>query len=468
MKDVLKRLDGQRKAMVKDLADLVAVPSISPGGKHQRDIDRSAKVTCAQMKRAGLKNVSVLRTSNSNPFAYGEWTGAPGKPTLLLYAHHDVQPTGPVSEWKSDPWTLTRRRGRLYGRGSADDKGAIVAQLSASGAWLNSRGELPVNVKVLVEGEEEIGSKHLLEFFQKYEKLIRADAVVVCDTENIEAGRPCITYSLRGGVSAIVTVRTATGPRHSGMTGGWIPDAAIALNVILARLFWNDGKLPIPGIYDGITPMTAQERGWLKQLPGDAATWRKELGLLDGVRFATRLDPREQVWRQPSVTVIAQEASSMAHRSPQVLNTATAAVSVRVVAGQDPDHVADCVRRVLEKDPPWGARVEVQMSKGAKAWMTDPAGPAFEAARDALQAGFGTPASMVGGGGSIGFVGPLCELLGGAPALLLGIEDPMTQAHAPNESLHEGDFLKLTRSLAHLFDRFAALPASQPRRGGRM
>src|SRR5688572_5957282 len=118
MKDVLKRLDGQRKAMVKDLADLVAVPSISPGGKHQRDIDRSAKVTCAQMKRAGLKNVSVLRTSNSNPFAYGEWTGAgPGKPTLLLYAHHDVQPTGPVAEWKSDPWTLTRRRGRLYGRG---------------------------------------------------------------------------------------------------------------------------------------------------------------------------------------------------------------------------------------------------------------------------------------------------------------------------------------------------------------
>jgi acetylornithine deacetylase/succinyl-diaminopimelate desuccinylase-like protein len=458
MKDVLKRLEQGRKAMFDDLAELVGIPSISPGAKHQRDIDRSAKLTCAQMKRTGLRNVKVLRTSNSNPFAYGEWIGAgPGKPTLLLYAHHDVQPIGNAADWKSDPWTLTRRRGRLYGRGSADDKGAIVAQLSAIGAWLNTRGELPVNVKVLVEGEEEIGSKHLLEFFRKYEKLIRADAVVVCDTENIEAGRPCITYSLRGGVGAVVTVRTAEGPRHSGMTGGWLPDAAMALNVILARLFWENGKLPIPGIYDGITPMTPQERRWLKQLPGDEATWREELGLLPGVRFANRLDPREQVWRQPSVTITAQEASAMATRSPQVLNTATAAVSVRVVAGQDPDHVGECLRRVLAKDPPWNAHVDVQVSKGGKAWLTDPTGPAFDAARDALEAGYGTRAHMVGCGGGIGFIRPLCELLGGAPALLLGIEDPLSQAHAPNESLHEGDFLKLTRSIAHLFDRFAQL-----------
>jgi acetylornithine deacetylase/succinyl-diaminopimelate desuccinylase-like protein len=182
---------------------------------------------------------------------------------------------------------------------------------------------------------------------------------------------------------------------------------------------------------------------------------------LPGVRFANRLDPREQVWRQPSVTITAQEASAMATRSPQVLNTATAAVSVRIVPGQDPDHVGECLRRVLTKDPPWNARVDVQMSKGAKAWMTDPAGPAFDAARDALQAGFGTSAHMVGCGGSIGFVGPLCDLLGGAPALLLGIEDPLSQAHAPNESLHEGDFLKLTRSIAHLFERFSQLPAGR-------
>lgn len=472
MNDVLKWLGKQRQTMFNDLAELVAIPGISPGGRSGKQLDRSANVTCAQMRRAGLRNVKVLRVGQSNPFAYGEWTNAPGKPTLLLYAHHDVQPIGAEADWASPPWTLTRRRGRLYGRGSADDKGAIVAQLTAIAAWLKTRGSLPVNVKVLVEGEEEIGSRHLLEFFRKYERLIRADTVVVCDTENIEAGRPCITYSLRGNVGAVVTVRTATGPRHSGMTGGWIPDAAIALNVILARLHWGNGRPPIPGIEDGLTPMTALERNWLKSLPGDEATWRKQLGLLDGVGFANRVHPYEQITRHPSVTITAQEVSSMANRSPQVLNSATAALSVRIAPGQDPRHVIECVIRVLIKDPPWGAHVDVQTTIGPKAWMTDPTGPAFDAARDALEAGFGTPASMIGCGGSIGFVGPLCELLGGAPALLLGIEDPQSQPHAPNESLHEGDFMKLTRSIAHLFDRVAQLPSinrarSAPRRASR-
>ena len=458
MNDVMKWLGKRRGAMFDDLAALVAVPSISPAGRHQREIDRTAVIVGGQMRRAGLKNVRILRTGKSNPFVFGEWTGAPGKPTLLLYAHHDVQPIGAEAEWDSPPWTLARRRGRLYGRGSADDKGAIVAQLNAIAAWFQTRGSLPVNVKVLFEGEEEIGSRNLLPFFRKYEQLIRADAVVVCDTENIEVGRPCVTYSLRGSCGAIVTVRTADGPRHSGMTGGWMPDAAIALNVILARLHWANGKLPIPGIYDGVTPMTALERRWLKSLPGDESAWRKQLGLLDGVRFANRVHPYEQTWRQPAVTVTAQEASSMANRSPQVLNTATAAVSVRVAPGQDPAQVLDAVRRVLMKDPPWGAHIDVQMKTGPKAWMTDPTGPAFDAARSALEAGFGAPAAMIGCGGSIGFVGPLCELLGGVPALLLGIEDPDSRPHAPNESLHEGDFLKLTRSIAHLFDRVADLP----------
>jgi acetylornithine deacetylase/succinyl-diaminopimelate desuccinylase-like protein len=198
MNDVLKWLGKGRDAMFDDLAALVAVPGISPGGRSVRELDRSATVVGGQMRRAGLRNVRVLRVGKSYPFVYGEWTGAPGKPTLLLYAHHDVQPIGAESEWDSPPWRLTRRRGRLYGRGSADDKGAIVAQLNAIGAWLNTRGSLPVNVKVLVEGEEEIGSRNLLPFFRRHERLIRADAVVVCDTENVAVGRPCVTYSLRG------------------------------------------------------------------------------------------------------------------------------------------------------------------------------------------------------------------------------------------------------------------------------
>jgi acetylornithine deacetylase/succinyl-diaminopimelate desuccinylase-like protein len=470
MMDVLRWLGKNHESMVRDLAELVAVPSVSTDGQHQDEIATSAQLVCDQMRRAGLENVRLLTTGKSNPFAFGEWTGAPGKPTVLLYAHHDVQPPGPEQDWHATPWKLTKRRGRLYGRGAADDKGAIVAQLGAIAAWLNTRGALPVNVKVLVEGEEEIGSKNLLPFFDRYQRLIQADAVVVCDTENIEAGLPCITYSLRGGVGAIVTVETAQGPRHSGMVGGWMPDAAIALNVILARLYAPDGRLRIPGIYDDIRPMTRQEREWLKQLPGDEKKWRAELGMLDRVRFANRVHPYEQTWRQPAVTVIAQEASSIGQASNQVLSRAQAIVSCRIVPDQESAKMIEALRRVLTKDPPWNARVTVDARRGTRPWMTDPAGPAFAAARAALEAGFGKPAAMVGCGGSIGFVGPLCELLGGAPALLLGIEDPLSNAHAPNESLHEGDFRKLTASLAHLMERMSELkpeslrPAAPTRR----
>lgn len=457
MKDVLKWLSQNHKSLVADLADLVAIPSVSTDGRHATQIGQSARRVCEQMRAAGLSDVKLLKTGDSYPFAFGQWLGAEGKPTVLLYAHHDVQPAGTEKEWESSPWKLTRRKGRLFGRGAADDKGAITAQLGAIAAFLQTRGELPVNVKVLVEGEEEIGSKNLMSFFRKYRKLIDADAIVVCDTENIATGVPCITYSLRGVVSALVEVSTAAGPKHSGMAGGLIPDAAIALNVILSRLFWGNGKIPIPHFYDGITAMSARERKWLKQLNASESKLRKEFALLDGVQFANRVNPHEQTWRQPAVTVIAQEASSMAQRSNQVLNKATAAVSCRIVPGQKPAKVIESLKKFLTKDPPWNAKVSVQTGSGTAPWMTDPAGPAFEAARAAMQSGFGKSPALIGCGGSIGFVGPLADLLGGAPALLLGIEDPYSNAHAPNESLHEGDFKKLTASIAHLFENLASV-----------
>src|SRR6266436_9513651 len=188
MKPVLDWLKANHASLVNDLAELVAVPSISTDGEHQKEIDQTAALTCEQMRRAGLQNVEVLRTGDSLPYAYGEWLGAPGKPTVFLYAHHDVQPVNrvgdPKDDWKSDPWKLTRRDSRLYGRGSADDKGAIVAQLAAISAFLKTRGTLPVNVKMLVEGEEEVGSRNLMSFFERHKKRIQSDVIVVCDTEN--------------------------------------------------------------------------------------------------------------------------------------------------------------------------------------------------------------------------------------------------------------------------------------------
>jgi acetylornithine deacetylase/succinyl-diaminopimelate desuccinylase-like protein len=460
MKKVLDWLSAHDAALVGDLAKLVAIASISTDGEHQRELDQCAELTCEQMRAVGLNNVAVLRSGDSNPYAYGEWLGAPGKPTVFLYAHHDVQPVNFASDWLSDPWTLTERDGRLYGRGAADDKGAIAVQLGAIGAYLKTSGSLPVNVKMLVEGEEEVGSKNLDAFFKEHKERLQSDVIVVCDTENIATGLPSITYSLRGIVACLVEVQSATKPVHSGMAGGMLADAALALNVILSRLYWKNGKIPIPGFYDKVRKLTPQERRTFRKLPGDDATWRQDHGVLEGVSFAleNKTHPYEQTWRRPSMTVIAQEASSIKGASNQVLPKASAIVSCRIVPDQDPAEVYEQLKGALTKDPPWGVVVNVKPAGAVKWWMTDPQGPAFEAALKALKKGYGAKPVAIGCGGSIGFVGPLAELFGGAPALLLGIEDPKTNAHAPNESLDAGDFRRLTASLAHLFDQLGSLP----------
>jgi acetylornithine deacetylase/succinyl-diaminopimelate desuccinylase-like protein len=258
----------------------------------------------------------------------------------------------------------------------------------------------------------------------------------------------------------LVEVQSGKMPVHSGMAGGALADAALALDVILSRLYWKNGKLPVPGLYDKVRPMTAKERRTLKKLPGDEAKWRADLGILEGVAFATQKNTHvyEQTWRKPAVTVIAQEASSIKSASNQVLPKASAIVSCRIVPDQEPEEVYQQLKDFLTKDPPWGVKVNVTPQGNVKWWMTDPNGPAFDASLKALKAGFGQKPVAIGCGGTIGFVGPLAELFGGAPALLLGIEDPKSNAHAPNESLHEGDFHKLMLSLAHLFENLGKLP----------
>jgi acetylornithine deacetylase/succinyl-diaminopimelate desuccinylase-like protein len=330
-------------------------------------------------------------------------------------------------------------------------------------AWLKTAGALPVNVKVLVEGEEEVGSRNLLGFFKEHQKRIASDVIVVCDTENVATGVPSITYSLRGIVALQVDVQSAKMPVHSGMAGGALADAALALNVLLARLYWNNGPLPVPGLYDRVRPTTAAERQAFAGLPGDEAKWREDYGILPGVRFAMEkgCHAYEQTWRKPAVTVIAQEASSIKNASNQVLPSASAIVSCRIVPDQDPDEVYEQLMAVLTKDPPWGVKVSIQPQGNVKWWMTDPTGPAFEAALAGMRAGFNHDPVAIGCGGTIGFVGPLADLFGGAPALLMGIEDPVSNAHAPNESLHEDDWRKLMRSLVYLFDNLGRLPGGK-------
>ncbi len=243
------------------------------------------------------------------------------------------------------------------------------------------------------------------------------------------------------------------------MVGGMLADPAIALNVLLASLYWKNKKIPIPHLYDKVRKLSGKEKRAFRKLPGDEAKHRADWGVLEGVQFAkeTKNLAYEQTWRLPAITVTALEASSIKGVSNQVLPNARAIVSCRIVPDQDPDEVFQQIKDVLTKDPPWGVKVTVKPTGACKWWMTDPQGPAFEAALAALKKGYDHKPVAIGCGGSIGFVGPLAELFGGAPALLLGIEDPQTNAHAPNESLHAGDFRKLTASLTHLFEKLAAL-----------
>lgn len=460
MQAPLQWLESNHEQIIRNLAELVAVPSISTDGEHTQEIERSAQLTCDQMRAAGLPDVQMIRVDNSLPYAFGQWCEAADKPTVFLYAHHDVQPVNFPAQWQSDPWKLTRRDGRLYGRGSADDKVAIAAQLGAIGAYMKTVGELPVNVKVVVEGEEEIGSKNLDSFFDRYKDQLASDVIVVTDTENIEVGLPSLTYSLRGVVTLEVEVRTGEIPVHSGSAGGALPDAALALNKVLGKLYWDNGPLPIPGFYDKVRPLTDKERQAFAKLAGDEAGFREELKLLPDVRFSTEAGyhAREATWRRPSVTVIAQEASSIRRASNQVLPSAKALLSCRIVPDQDPQEVVRQISEYLRADAPWDATVTVkELGASVRWWMTDPNGPAFEAAMGSLRKGFDRDPVAVGCGGTIGFVGPLAELFGGAPALLFGIEDPASNAHAPNESVHEGDMKKLMASLVHLFEGLGKL-----------
>lgn len=462
MNQALDWLTKHHEDIVRGLADLVAIPSISTDGEHDHEIGRTAQLVCDQMREAGLHNVEMLKVGNSLPYAYGEWLDAgPDKPTVFLYAHHDVQPINFIDQWKSDPWKLTRRDGRLYARGSADDKAAISAFLGAISAYRKTSNQLPCNVKMVVEGEEEIGSKNLLTFFDKYRDKIKSDVIIVLDTENIEVGLPSITYSLRGVVSVLVEVTSAKIPVHSGMAGGALPDAALALNKVLSKLYWENGPIPVPGFYDSVRVLTDKEKATFRKLPWSEDKFRHEVGVVPSVKFANEhgMTTYETTWRRPSVTVIAQEASSIKGASNQVLPKASAIVSSRIVPDQKVADVVASLKKYLEADAPWGVEVKVtQHGAGCEWWMTDPNGPAFEAAMASLRQGFDRDPVAIGCGGSIGFVGPLAQLFGGAPALLLGIEDPASNAHAPNESLHEGDFKKLMNSLVRLFDTFGKLP----------
>lgn len=449
----LAHLESTWDHWLAQLSALVRIPGISAEPPPSAALRRSADAVAATMREAGFENCEVIEFPGGHPYVYGDWLHAPGAPTLLLYGHHDVQPPGRPEKWLTPPFEPTiREDGRLYGRGAVDDKAGVMMHVAAVGSWLAANGELPVNVKLIVEGEEEAGSNSLEMFLDMYQEKLAADVIVLTDTANLDAGIPSLTVSLRGLAGVTVEVRSLDHPVHSGMWGGPVPDPVMALCRAIAELTDADGQ-PRAELRQGVRPLTKSERAALEALPFDEATFERQAGMLPGSKLVG--DPSvpvwARVWRQPSIAVIALEARALEGSSNQIVESARARISVRTVPDQDPKAIQDVLVRHFEERVPWGCEVTVTRESLASWWATTPEGPAFDAAARAMEAGYGRKVEMIGCGGSIPFVEPFARVLGGVPVLLTGVEDPICNAHSENESLLIDDWKKGTRAAVHIY-----------------
>jgi len=438
-----------------ELKRLVRIPSVSFPGFPEVEVNRSAEAVAELLRRRSFKLVEALRVEGAHPYVYAERIEDPALPTVLLYAHHDVQPAGDAEAWKSPPFEPTEREGRLFGRGAADDKAGILTHVAAVDAWARGARKLPVNVKLVVEGEEEIGSDHLGAFLARYRSRLDADAMILTDTGNVETGVPSVTVALRGLVCVEVEVRALDQSVHSGMWGGPVPDPALALSKMLAGLVDAEGRVAIPGVLEKVRPLTAAQREAIEALPITVEDFRKQARMRPGVQLLGERHPLETNWWQPSLSVNAIQASNRKDARNIINDTAWARLGLRLVPDLEPEAVAGQLEAALRAAAPWGVEVTITRLATGAPWITDLGHPAFAAAFRALEKGFGKKALAIGCGGSIGFVEPFAQALGGAPALLIGVEDPYSNAHSENESLDLGDFQKAIRSAIHLYAELA-------------
>jgi acetylornithine deacetylase/succinyl-diaminopimelate desuccinylase-like protein len=453
--NVVDFINLHRDRYVDELKAYLAIPSISALPQHREDVRRCAQATADELTHIGLANVKLIETPG-NPVVYGEWLAAAGAPTMLFYGHYDVQPVDPLEKWASPPFEATVRDGEIYARGAADDKGQIFMHFKAIEAWLTQTGSVPVNIKVFIEGEEEVGSTHLDTFVRDNRDLLKADVVVISDSPMFDRGVPSICYGLRGLAYFQIDVRGTSSDLHSGSFGGAVANPAYVLGQILSQMKDKSGRIKIPGFYDDVRPLQDQERAEWKRLPFNETKYRKDLGAprLFGETGYTTL---ERVWARPTFEVNGLLAGFTGEGAKTVIPaTAMAKVSMRLVPDQVPDKIADLFAAYLKKVSPRTVEVVLTRMHGGRPWMADFDNPFVQAAGRAIEQGFGKAPVFNREGGSIPVVSTFQEELGVA-SVLFGIGLPDENAHAPNEKLDLGNFHNGVIASAYLYDEIGKL-----------
>ena len=434
----------------RELFDFLRIPSVSARSEHAADTARAAEWTATALRDAGLE-ASVHPTAG-HPVVVGEWRGAgAGAQTVLVYGHYDVQPAEPLELWSSPPFEPVIRDGRVYARGSVDDKGQLFLHVKALEAHLRTRGKLPVNVIVLAEGEEEVGSEHLASFIEANADRLRCDAVVISDSAMFAPGLPSILSSLRGLAYFQIDVQGPAQDLHSGSYGGAVVNPAMALATILSTLHQTDGRVAIPGFYDTVREWPAAVRTQMKGLPFDEEHFRAETGApaLGGEKGYTVL---EKLWTRPTCEVNGLLSGYTGEGAKTVLPAkAMAKVSCRLVPDQDPVEIERLMKAHVARVAPKGVTVTVTHLHGGRPWRAELNGPLFDAARRALAAAFGREPVITGEGGSIPVVGDFERILG-VPVALIGFGLPGENAHAPDEWMSVENFTKGMRAIATLWD----------------
>jgi acetylornithine deacetylase/succinyl-diaminopimelate desuccinylase-like protein len=444
MSELVERVREVLPSVRRDLEDLVRIESVGADPGRRPEVQRSAQAVSDLLSQAGFRDVQIVSEGGA-PAVIARYPAPPGAPTVLLYAHHDVQPEGDHGQWVSPPFEPTERDGRLYGRGSADDKAGIATHLAAFRAH---GGQPPVGVTVFVEGEEESGSPSLGRLLAAHRDALAADVIVIADSDNWSADAPALTVSLRGLVDCVVEVATLDHGLHSGLWGGVLPDALSVLVRLLASLHDDDGNVAVAGLHETDTAS-------LNYPDYPAERVRADSGLLDGVSEIGVGSVPQRLWAKPAVTVIGIDTTPVAAASNTLIPRARAKISMRVAPGGEAAAHLEALTAHLQNHAPWGAHVSVTPGDKGEPYAIEATGPVYDAARAAFRQAWGVDPIDMGMGGSIPFIAEFAAAFPHAKILVTGVEDPATQAHSVNESLHLGVLERAAVSEALLLSNLA-------------